>query len=213
MTAYTRIEFVCDTSIFGSGKPRLVAQFPEEDDDACGFFLEWRSHFACPTSDRTGPFGLIILLLVIILIFLMLYLVCGTLYNRFVLNLSGFDQIPQFSWASLTYHVSEAAGNIREYMGTFYRSQRPSREPNPYSHQTMHGSVIPDGIRSGEGTPKATTNQSWSGRGRRFDLGRGLGTREEQESMIVAVENDGEEEDVATTPKAPGIDPKGIIRL
>lgn len=215
MSAYTTIEFVCDTSIFGAGKPRLVTQFPQEDDDACGFFLEWRSHFACPTSERTGVYGLFILLVMIILVLLMFYLVCGTIYNRFVLNLSGFDQIPQFSWTSLKYHVSEVTEHIREGMGTFYESQRSSREPNPHSHQTMHGSVIPDGIRSGEGTPNARTTGPWQGRGRRFDLEQRPSTREEQESTTRAAENGDEEEDSATTPtpNAPGINSKGVIRL
>lgn len=39
------IEFVCDTSIFDTGAPRLVAQLPPgNEDDACAFFFEWRSH-------------------------------------------------------------------------------------------------------------------------------------------------------------------------
>jgi cation-dependent mannose-6-phosphate receptor len=207
--SYTTIEFVCDTSIFGAGKPRLVTQFPEEDDDACAFFVEWRSHFACPTSDRTGAHGLFILAVIIIIALVMLYLVCGTLYNRFVLNLSGFDQIPQFSWTSLKYHVSEAAGNIRE---AFDETQRLARQPNPHSHQAMHGSVIPDGNRSGEGTPNAGPNE----RVRRFDLEQAPSTREEQESMIRAADDDDGEEDTATTPtpNAPGgMDPQGVIRL
>jgi hypothetical protein len=170
---------------------------------------------ACPTSDHTGPLGAFILLLVILLVFLMLYLVCGTLYNRFVLNLSGFDQIPQFSWTSLKYHASEAAGNLREYAEAFYQPQRRS-ELNPHSHQTMHGSAVPDGVRSGEGTPRAAANEPWSGRGRRFDLERGPGpeARGERGSSNSAA-HDGEREDTATTPtlKAPGIDPKGVIRL
>jgi cation-dependent mannose-6-phosphate receptor len=43
--AATAIEFVCDRTIFGPGKPRLVAQLPPHNDDiACAFFVEWRTH-------------------------------------------------------------------------------------------------------------------------------------------------------------------------
>lgn len=211
MTAYTTIDFVCDTSIFGTGIPRLVAQFPPEDDDACGFFIEWRTHLACPTSERSGPYGYFILLVMIILVLLMLYLVCGTIYNRFVLNLSGLDQIPQFSWTSLKYHVTETVGNIREGMGMFYESQGSTRDPNPHSHQTMHGGVIPNGIRSGEGTPTARTNQP---RGRTLDLEQAPSTQEEQESMVRDAEIDDEEEDSAKTPTPKtNIDSNGVIRL
>ncbi len=34
----------------------------------------------------------------------MAYTVLGVLYNRFVLQLRGFDQIPQFSVESMNYH-------------------------------------------------------------------------------------------------------------
>jgi cation-dependent mannose-6-phosphate receptor len=42
--AATVIEFVCDTSVFGSGTPHLKAQLPPEDEHACGFFIEWKTH-------------------------------------------------------------------------------------------------------------------------------------------------------------------------
>ena len=51
MRASTVIEFVCDTSVFGSGMPRLVAQLPPGDDeDACAFVLEWRTHVRVSAS-------------------------------------------------------------------------------------------------------------------------------------------------------------------
>jgi cation-dependent mannose-6-phosphate receptor len=37
-----------------------------------------------------------------------MYMVFGTLYNRYVLRLRGVDQIPQFSIASMKYHAHEA---------------------------------------------------------------------------------------------------------
>lgn len=38
----------------------------------------------------------------------MTYTALGTLYNRYVLQLRGFDQIPQFSVESMKYHAREA---------------------------------------------------------------------------------------------------------
>ncbi|TFK69067.1 mannose 6-phosphate receptor domain-containing protein [Pluteus cervinus] len=103
----TVIDFVCDTSVFGTGKPRLVASFPPYDDEkACGFAIEWRTQFACPTSG--GAWGVIAILAVLTLSLLVIYTILGTLYNRYVLNLRGFDQIPQFSIESMRYHATEA---------------------------------------------------------------------------------------------------------
>jgi hypothetical protein len=42
LTSSTVIEFTCDTSA-GKGFPRLVAQLPPGEEDACGFFLEWKT--------------------------------------------------------------------------------------------------------------------------------------------------------------------------
>ena len=49
---------------------------------------------------------LLVTLVSVIVIFLLLYLVGGFLYNRFVLKLTGLDQIPQFSLTALKYHAS-----------------------------------------------------------------------------------------------------------
>jgi hypothetical protein len=121
----------------------------------------------------------------------MLYLVCGTLYNRFVLNLSGFDQIPQFSLTSLKYHVTAAFESIRDVFGGFYQSSRGTglgisglrtganrREMNPHSHQWMHGSA-------NLGNSGVDDSSPTSGR-RRFDLEQRVvtGTREEREPII-----------------------------
>jgi hypothetical protein len=44
---------------------------------------------------------------------LMLYIVLGTLYNRYVLQLRGFDQLPQFSAESARYHAVQAMDWVR----------------------------------------------------------------------------------------------------
>lgn len=43
----------------------------------------------------------------------MLYILLGTLYNRYVLELRGFDQLPQFSAESARYHAVSAMDWIR----------------------------------------------------------------------------------------------------
>jgi hypothetical protein len=145
----------------------------------------------------------------------MLYLVCGTLYNRFILKLSGFDQIPQFSMISLKYHVSASLENLKDILEGFCQGSggmgrriagwragaNQNRNMNPLSHQWMHGSANqrdPD-ADAGSPTPKR----------QRFGLDQeGVsGTREERESIMRPDPDDGsgsdgreEVEDSAATP-------------
>jgi hypothetical protein len=49
------------------------------------------------------------------IIFLVIYLVVGTLYNHFVLGLSGSDIFPRFSLAGMIYHGREAWGMAGEW--------------------------------------------------------------------------------------------------
>ena len=54
-----------------------------------------------------------------VLILLLSYTVLGTLYNRYVLQLRGFDQIPQFSIESMKYHSRETADWIKDIMSAY----------------------------------------------------------------------------------------------
>lgn len=83
----------------------------------------------------------------------MAYTILGTLYNRYVLQLRGYDQIPQFSLESMKYHAREAIDWFKDIMTIMYEnSQRrgsdggglPFRRPggnpnapNPFSHHTQ----------------------------------------------------------------------------
>ncbi|KAJ4479927.1 mannose-6-phosphate receptor binding domain-containing protein [Lentinula aciculospora] len=119
--AGTIIEFICDTSVYGSGTPRLTAQWPPHNDElACVFFIEWRTHYACPTGESGGPWGFFAVFAILVTLIVMLYLVFGTLYNRYVLQLRGFDQIPQFSIEAMKYHAREALDWFRDTMGKLY---------------------------------------------------------------------------------------------
>ncbi|CCM03786.1 uncharacterized protein FIBRA_05933 [Fibroporia radiculosa] len=106
MTASTAVRFICDTSVFGAGNPELVAQLPPDDGSACAFFVEWRTHVACPTHQKTGNIGFITVLAAIMGTVFMLYILVGTWYNRYVLELRGFDQIPRISFIPLGSIVS-----------------------------------------------------------------------------------------------------------
>lgn len=45
LKASTIIEFVCDTSVPGAGKPRLLGQLPPGDDEVgCSYFIEWKTN-------------------------------------------------------------------------------------------------------------------------------------------------------------------------
>ncbi|KAI5115663.1 hypothetical protein M0805_004101 [Coniferiporia weirii] len=66
MKASTVIRFICDTSI-EDGKPQLIAQLPPEDDDACAFFIEWRTSYACPIPDRYAYWKTALMVIVILL--------------------------------------------------------------------------------------------------------------------------------------------------
>ncbi|KAG6919865.1 hypothetical protein DXG01_015573 [Tephrocybe rancida] len=165
LRASTIVEFVCDTAVFGTGEPRLVAQFPPgSDDDACGYFIQWRTHLACPTNEPAGAWGWFAYLIFTIISLALLYLVAGTLYNRFVLNLRGIDQIPRFSFESMQYHAYEAVDWFKDLTGiasnqynyrlpeeglsssagsVFPRSAQGTAGINPVSHQTQVSSPPP----------------------------------------------------------------------
>lgn len=67
----------------------------------------------------------------------------GTLYNRYVLQLRGFDQIPQFSIESMKYHAREAADWTKDILAAYSAGGNGGDVPgrsaaaNPFSHQTQ----------------------------------------------------------------------------
>ncbi|KAG6841132.1 hypothetical protein C0991_001522 [Blastosporella zonata] len=165
LRASTIVDFVCDKTVFGTGEPRLVAQFPPgSDEEACGYFIEWKTHIACPTNEPGGAWGFLAFLIFFLIALALLYLVAGTLYNRFILGLRGIDQIPRFSIESMRYHASEAVDWVKDLTGiasnqynyrmpeeglsssagsAFPRSAQATGGINPVSHQTQVLSPAP----------------------------------------------------------------------
>jgi len=202
MTASTAIRFVCDTSVFGAGKPQLIAQLPPDDESACAFFIEWRTHVACPTREKGYSWGVFSILALILAILFTLYIVLGTLYNRYVLGLQGLEQIPRFSFFSFSDTVE------------FLRScaARVRHQSSDAWHSRGRGSGRWGG---GNGWGRSSGN-GYSGL---------AGSREEEEAIIGGPPGflDEEEEeddqphesdgDAGQTGGAAGMDSNGVIRL
>ncbi|TBU62101.1 mannose-6-phosphate receptor binding domain-containing protein [Dichomitus squalens] len=207
LTASTAIRFVCDSSA-GTGTPKMIATLPPDEETACAFFVEWRTEMACPTSEG-GVFGTIVSVLAIIAaVVFALYLVGGTLYNRYVLQLRGVDQVPRvsfFSFSDTVEFVRDCVDRIK------YRTS--------------------DAWQSGNwGAPNwSSGGGSWGGSGR-GGYGGLRSTPEEAQTMLGGPpgwldEQDEEDDEEAArqTPPAPahtedesrpsGMDQNGVIRL
>ena len=120
----------------------------------------------------------------------MTYTVLGTLYNRYVLQLRGFDQIPQFSVESMRYHGTEAydwikdmvaildiGGHARGGAGGGYNGFSSAGIPttNPVSHQSQvfgASDIQEEGGAFGEGGGgfiRPQTSRTQSNSFRRFE--------------------------------------------
>jgi len=95
------IQFTCDPNVFSRGNPHLLAQMPPGDQSPCAFFFEWRTHVACPTAMPGGNGGPILVFAVIFFIAFFAYVVAATFYNRLVLGLRGWEQVPKFTCGGL----------------------------------------------------------------------------------------------------------------
>ncbi|KAG1871578.1 mannose-6-phosphate receptor binding domain-containing protein [Suillus subluteus] len=133
------ILFLCDATVYGAGKPAVISQFPEDDNQACQYTVEWRTHFACATGERGLISGLIVFLVIFVMILLMLLIVSSTLYNRFILRKRGFDQLAWLSKVHLLeltdFCIELFRSTVDNVRLTGNRWAESTRNFNPASHQ------------------------------------------------------------------------------
>ncbi|KAF9780919.1 mannose-6-phosphate receptor binding domain-containing protein [Thelephora terrestris] len=92
LKASTAIRFICDNS--------LLAELPPQDTTACAFFIEWRTSYACPSSEGVGFFGAIGFIILSIIALIVAWALFTVLWNHFMLGLRGADQLPTIPFDS-----------------------------------------------------------------------------------------------------------------
>jgi hypothetical protein len=109
------------------------------------------------------------------------YLVLGTLYNRYILQLRGFDQIPQFSLEAMKYHGREGVEWFRDVMSQLYEGgQRHGwggsvpRSWNANNADSFGvGSQLPGGGGFRRPTPRNTASTNSFSHQAQVDVGNG----------------------------------------
>ncbi|KAH9858250.1 hypothetical protein C2E23DRAFT_718615 [Lenzites betulinus] len=179
-TGSTVIRFICD-SYAGTGQPKLIATLPPDEDRACSFFVEWRTEIACPTSEG-GAFGRIVSVLAIVAaVVFALYMIGGILYNRYVLELQGLEQVPRFSFFSFSDTLEffrDCVGRVREQSSDAWHSRSWGSSPGG----------------------------SWGSSGRHGYRGA-VGTADEAQTMLIGgppgfLDEQDDEDEEAATPRA-----------
>ncbi|KAI9142258.1 mannose-6-phosphate receptor binding domain-containing protein [Paraphysoderma sedebokerense] len=90
------ILFQCDASVKDAGTPKMISSF-----GTCVYTFHWRTSYACPSNVSSGSSGWTTFWTIVFVVFAC-YLVGGILYNRFIKNERGWDQIPnRAGWAAL----------------------------------------------------------------------------------------------------------------
>jgi len=215
LQASTAIQFICDTSVFAAGKPELIAQLPDNEDTACSFYLEWRTHFACPHGERGLLSSIIVILFSIIIILGMLYIVIMTLYNRYALHLRGFDQIPNPPTL-----LTRVFASIGDCFSSLSSGEGRSGGLNPTSHHWGGGGRS----RGGRGRDLGLGGSRFGSGARRVDeeeeamLGGEGDVEEEEDAAVVGIAGDdlgdgGSGNAWGRARGAGGIDSAGVIRL
>jgi len=184
LRASTAIRFICDPSVSSTGQPQLLAELPPQDTTACAFFIEWRTGYACPTSDGIGFFGVVGFIILLIVVFVVAWALFTILWNRFMLGLRGADQLPTLPLDSVpNVDLSAVKGRVHEF------TVRLGRWGGRNSFQGFSG----DGItRSG------------------FSR---LPTNREEAMHMLGEEDDDEDIEIPTEITMPGIDSQGVIRV
>ncbi|KAF7436036.1 hypothetical protein PC9H_002862 [Pleurotus ostreatus] len=180
LRATTTIKFICDSSVFSAGVPRFEAQFPEDDDTACGFFIEWRSHLQ--GFDQVPQFSLTS----------MVYHARHAIDWLREAIATGSFHMPNPSATNPVSHQSSVQGMPHpQHPRPINRSGRP--ETNPFSHQTQVG------LGSSAQLDPTKAQALPHSRRRQFDLESG-GSQEEREH-ILGVDDGLDEQELVDVPK------------
>lgn len=113
----TAIRFLCDNTVFGSGKPQLVASLPPGSSTPCAFFFEWRTHVACPGARKASIGSAVGLVVGMVLLFLIVIIGLLLAYRWFAMQKRGLQLFPQPSFQNLV----EAFHDIKDFL-------RPTRD-------------------------------------------------------------------------------------
>jgi len=191
LKASTAIRFICDPSVTSTGRPQLLAELPPQDTTACAFFIEWRTSYACPTSDGLGFFGVVGIILLSIVGLIVAWILFTILWNRFMLGLRGPDQLPTVPFDSVpNVDLSRIKGRVRGFTGRL-------------------------GL-NGDRWGGNSNRQGFSGDGiTRSGFSRLPTSHEEAAHMLGGADDDDDDDIEAPTEitRPPGIDPQGVIRL
>ncbi|THG99204.1 hypothetical protein EW145_g7305 [Phellinidium pouzarii] len=192
LKASTAIRFICDTSV-EEGKPQLIAQLPPDDDDACAFFIEWRTSYACPIPNRYAYWKTAIMVIVIILALLLTAIALLAAHKLIKRRRSsaadGYSSLPiggpQRRWYA-AFTPSALGEHVRD-CGRLLMGQ------DPWGHPTAPGGSAPSSRTRGWGW-----RPSWGQHDRR-NFTRLPRNAEEEAAMMgggpFSVDDDDDEED------------------
>ncbi|CED83516.1 Cation-independent mannose-6-phosphate receptor CI-MPR [Phaffia rhodozyma] len=148
----TLIHFVCaatDQANSQSNKPVLIGALPvgAKEEESCSYVFEWKTSHACSSSAGAsgvlGDFGAIAVFFVLAITVVLAYLFGTFLYNRFILQLRGLDQLPSLpSLPKISNPFkrqgSSGSGSGRSLWGSWRSSHRGDGVGGYYGNLATH---------------------------------------------------------------------------
>ncbi|TDL26346.1 mannose 6-phosphate receptor domain-containing protein [Rickenella mellea] len=177
MKASSAIRFICDTAVSGNGQPQFIAQLPPDEEDACSFFIEWRSQYACPTS-AWSSFAVVSIVFLSVFLFLALVAVCSYYARRrgMDFSISGlYEAISYyihdcFTW--ITHRDPWGSGGISRGLGGWPGRRRDGFERLPRTREEEESIIhSQDGRFSLDEEDEAYEHRTANGDGRSLPQG------------------------------------------
>jgi len=112
------IYFICDETV-GEGTPRLVSS-----KDNCQYLFNWKTSAACEKKSSLNAGGLsgVGIACIVLLGVVVVYLVAGLAFNRFVRGQKGVAQIPHFTQCQTCYIALDERLVCRSLFSFFFPS-------------------------------------------------------------------------------------------